>query len=125
MTSIIKIKSQFVLSELFSFTQKRQISIIKYNKFLNSKLETIKSNKTIFFKERIKNYEFNYVEEYLNKFKEDYNELIKEEELHNMFYNCLSKTKNYYLLLSDKDFFSLIKNNYFNEHLSIVEQSII
>ena len=120
MTSIIKIKSQFVLSELFSFLpQERQTSIIQNNKFLNLKFETLKLIKSNFFKERIKNYEFNYIEEYLNKFKEDYNELIKEEELYNMFYNSLSKTKNYYLLLSDKDFFSLIKNNYFNEHLSI------
>ena len=119
MTSIIKIKSQFVLSELFSFTQKRQISIIKYNKFLNSKLETLKLIKTKFFNERIKNYEFNYIEEYLNKFKEDFNELIKEEELDDLVYNCLSKTKNFYIKLSDKDFFSLINNNYFNKHLSI------
>ena len=96
MTSIIKIKSQFVLSELFSFlTQKRQTSIIKYNKFLNLKFETLKLIKTKFFKERIKNYEFNYVEEYLNKFKEDFNELIKEEELYDLVYNCLSKKKEF------------------------------
>ena len=98
MTSIIKIKSQFVLSELFSFTQKRQISIIKYNKFLNSKLETLKLIKTKFFNERIKNYEFNYIEEYLNKFKEDFNEFIKEEELYNLVYNSLSKKKNFNIL---------------------------
>ena len=80
MTSIIKIKSPFVLSELFSFIPKnKQITIIKYNKFLNSKLEIIKLTKTIFFKERIKNYEFNYVEEYLNKFKEDLMNLLKKK----------------------------------------------
>ena len=96
MTSIIKIKSQFVLSELFSFlTQKRQTSIIKYNKFLNLKLETLKLIITKFFNERIKNYEFNYIEEYLNKFKEDYNEFIKEEELYDLVYNCLSKKKEF------------------------------
>ena len=105
MTSIIKIKSQFVLSELFSFTQKRQISIIKYNKFLNSKLETLKLIKTKFFKERIKNYEFNYIEEYLNKFKEDYNELIKEEELYDLVYNSLSKKKIFILNYQIKIFF--------------------
>ena len=96
MTSIIKIKSQFVLSELFSFLpQERQTSIIQYNKFLNLKFETLKLIKKNFFKERIKNYyEFNYIEEYLNKFKEDYNELIKEEEeLDDLVYNCLSKKK--------------------------------
>ena len=99
MTSIIKIKSQFVLSELFSFLpQKREISIIKYNKFLNSKLETLKLIKTKFFNERIKNYEFNYIEEYLNKFKEDYNEFIKEEELYDLVYYSLSKKKNFYIL---------------------------
>ena len=99
MISIIKIKSQFVLSELFSFLpQTRQTSIIKYNKFLNSKLEIIKLTKTIFFKERIKNYEFNYIEEYLNKFKEDFNELIKEEELDDLVYNSLSKKKNFNIL---------------------------
>ena len=96
MTSIIKIKSQFVLSELFSFlTQKRQTSIIKYNKFLNLKFETLKLIKTKFFKERIKNYELIYIEEYLNKFKEDYNEFIKEEELYDLVYNCLSKKKEF------------------------------
>ena len=120
MTSIIKIQSQFVLSELFSFLpQIRKTSIIRYNKFLNSKLEILKLIKINFFKERIKNYEFNYIEEYLNKFKEDYNELIKEEELYDLVYYSLSKTKNFYIKLSDKDFLSLIKNNYFNEHLSI------
>ena len=29
------------------------------------------------------------------------------------------KKKNFYIKLSDKDFFSLINNNYFNEHLNI------
>ena len=106
MTSIIKIKSQFVLSELFSFLpQKREISIIKYNKFLNSKSETFKLIKINFFKERIKNYEFNYIEEYLNKFKEDFNELIKEEELYDLFYNSLSKKKNFYIKYQIKIFF--------------------
>ena len=96
MTSIIKIQSQFVLSELFSFLpQERQTSIIKNNKFLNLKFETLKLIKTNFFKERIKNYEFNYIEEYLNKFKEDYNEFIKEEELYDLVYNCLSKKKKF------------------------------
>jgi hypothetical protein len=80
MTLIIKIKSQFVLSELFSFLpQKREISIIKYNKFLNLKSETFKLIKIHFFKERIKNYEFNYIEEYLNKFKEDLMNLLKKK----------------------------------------------
>ena len=106
MTSIIKIRSQFVLSELFSFVpKKRQIKIMKYNKFLNSKLEIIKLTKTIFFKERIKNYEFNYVEEYLNKFKEDFNELIKEEELCDFFYNSLSKKRILILNYQIKIFF--------------------
>ena len=68
---------------------------MKYNKFLNSKLETLKLIKTKFFNERIKNYEFNYIEEYLNKFKEDYNEFIKEEELYDLVYNCLSKKKEF------------------------------
>ena len=96
MTSIIKIQSQFVLSELFSFLPKtRQTSIIKYNKFLNLKFETLKLIKTKFFKERIKNYELIYIEEYLNKFKEDYNEFIKEEELYDLVYNCLSKKKEF------------------------------
>ena len=96
MTSIIKIKSQFVLSELFSFLpQTRKTSIIRYNKFLNLKFETLKLIKTKFFKERIKNYELIYIEEYLNKFKEDYNEFIKEEELYDLVYNCLSKKKEF------------------------------
>ena len=96
MISMIKIKSQFVLSELFSFIpQKRHISIIKYNKFLNLKFETLKLIKTNFFKERIKNYEFNYIEEYLNKFQEDFNLFIKEEELCDLFYNDLSKKKEF------------------------------
>ena len=120
MISIMKIKSPLVLSELFSFIPKKQITnIILNNNYLNSKLETIKSIKTNFFKERIKNYEFNYVEEYLNKFKEDFNELIKKEEFNDLVYNCLSKTKNFYIKLSDKYFLFLINNNYFNEHLSI------
>ena len=106
MTSIIKIQSKFVLSELFSFLpQTRKTSIIRYNKFLNSKFETLKLIKTKFFKERIKNYEFNYIEEYLNKFKEDFNELIKEEELYDLFYNSLSKKKNFYIKYQIKIFF--------------------
>ena len=99
----MKIKSQLVLSELFSFIPKNQITnIILNNNYLNSKLETIKSIKTIFFKERIKNYEFNYLEEYLNTFKEDFNEIIKEEELCDFFYNSLfliNYYKTYYIIL--------------------------
>ena len=45
--------------------------------------------------------------------------MIKEEELYDLVYNSLSKKKNFYIKLSDKDFLSLINNNYFNEHLSI------
>ena len=56
---------------------------------------------------------FRYMKNEYSNFK-PFSERVNEKkelffkELDDLFYNCLSKTKNFNLLLSDKDFFSLI-----------------
>ena len=116
-----KIHSLIGLNEVFSFIKEElKFKIIEYNKYLNKRFDILINIKRNFCKEKIKYYEFNDVNEYFTQFKDDLQNIIKEEEIKELFFYGLSKNENFYLKLSDKDFNSLIDNNpYFENNLNI------
>ena len=118
---LTKIHSVIGLNELFSFIQEKlKFNIIDKNKFCYKRLDILLYLKRNCCKENIKNYEFNNVNEYFTQFKNDFQNIIKEEEIEELFFYGLSKNENFYLKLSDKDFNLLIDNNpYFEKNLSI------
>ncbi len=100
--------------------QKKKFQIIKGDRFLNKKLDILTYRKKQLFKEKINNYDFNYVNEYLIQFKTDFNKIINdEEELKDLLYYGLSKKKNFYIKLSDQDLYLLIDNIHFQDNISI------
>ena len=116
-----KIYSVIRFNETFSFIQEElKFKIIEKNKYLNKRFDILINIKRNFCKEKIKYYEFNYINEYFNQFKNDLQNIIKEEEIKELFFYGLSKNENFYLKLSDKDFNLLIDNNpYFENNLNI------
>ena len=116
-----KIHSISGLNEVFSFIQEElKFKINEKNKYLIKKLDILINIKRNLCKEKIKYYEFNYVKEYFNQFKDDLQNIIKEEEIKELFFYGLSKNENFYLKLSDKYFNLLIdKNSFFEKNLSI------
>ena len=56
--SILKIKSPYVLQQLFSFIlEKRKLKIIRYNSFMNKKFDlSLNDYKELFFKKKIEKY---------------------------------------------------------------------
>ncbi len=114
---ISKIHSIIGLNELFSFIKEElKFKIIESNKYCNKRLDILFNIKKNFCKEKIKYYEFNYVNEYFTQFKNDLQNIIKEEEINELFFYGLSKNENFYLKLSDKYFNSLIDNNPYFEN---------
>ncbi len=108
------------INEILNFISKElKYKIINGNKFLNKRLDILFLKKRKFFKEKIKDYEFNYVKEYQTQFKNDFKIIIEENEIEDLFLYGLSKKDNFYLNLSDEYFTSLIFNPYFNENLNI------
>ena len=74
-----KIHSKYLIPELFSFIKENKMfKLIKGNSFLNKNLNlSIKEYKMFFFKKKIENYNFYYINYYYQKFKKDFNTLIK------------------------------------------------
>ena len=95
-----KIHSKYLMPELFSFIKENKIlKLIKGNSFLNKNLNI--SSKVYFFKKKIENYNFYYINDYYQKFKNDFNTLINnEEELKELLLNCLSQNENFELKIS-------------------------
>jgi len=116
-----KIHSVIGFNELFSFIEKElKFNIIKYNNFFNKKLNVIYNIKRNFCEEKIKYYEFNNVNEYFIQFQNDLQNIIKKEEINELFFYGLSKKENFYLTLTDEYFNLLIDNNpYFEQNLNI------
>ena len=110
-----------IIEEIMDFIpQKKKFQIIKGDRFLNKKLDILTYRKKQLFKEKINNYDFNYVNEYLIQFKTDFNKIINdEEELKDLLYYGLSKKKNFYIKLSDQDLYLLIDNIHFQDNISI------
>ena len=115
--SILKIKSPFIFKQLFSFvSEKRKFKIIKYNSFLNKKLDlSLKDYKEFFYKGKIEKYNFIYVNYYWINFKNELNEIIENDSF-DLILNVLSKKEDFNLKLDDDYFNSMIENSYFKEY---------
>ena len=114
-----KIHSKYLIPELFSFIKENKIlKLIKGNSFLNKNLNI--SSKVYFFKKKIENYNFYYINDYYQKFKNDFNSIINnEEELKELMLNCLSQNENFELKISDENFNLILNNPYFKEKIRI------
>ena len=114
---ISKIKSSYCLNELFSFlSDQRKFKIIKYNIYLNKKLDlSIDDYKECFFQKKINKYDYVFINDYYIEFKNDLNDII-DDNSYNLFLNALSKKKDFILNIKDKDFKLMIENKYFKEN---------
>ncbi len=110
-----------ILEEIFSFIPlKKKLQIIEVNKYLNNKLTILKLKKRLYFKNKIKNYEFDRVIKYYFQFKKDFGKIMKDEnEIKDLLFYGLSQKENFYLKLDDNHFNKLIKNNYFQRNINI------
>ncbi len=115
--SILKIKSPYILQQLFSFIlEKRKFKIIRYNSFMNKKLDlSLNDYKELFFKKKIEKYNYIYINDFWINIKNDLDEII-EEKSYDLFLNVLSKKEDFNLRLNDNDFNLIIKNSYFKEN---------
>ena len=78
-----------VLQDLFSYLKnKRKFKIIKYNKYLNKKLDI--SYKELFFKNKLQTYNYFYIKTYWNQFQNDFKGIINKDS-YNLFLNILIK----------------------------------
>ena len=102
---ISKIKSFYCLNELFSFIlEQRKFKIIKYNIYLNKKLDlSIDDYKEYFFQQKINKYDYVFINDFYIEFKNDLNDIINDNS-YNLFLNALSKKKDFILNICDKDF---------------------
>ncbi len=119
---LLKIHSKFLIPEVFSFIKENRIlKLIKGNSFLNKNLNlSIKEYKMCFLKKKIESYNFYYINDYYQKFKNDFNSIIKnEEELKELMLNCLSQSENFELKISDENFNLILNNPYFKEKIRI------
>ena len=119
---LTKIHSKYLIPEVFSFIKEnKMLKIIKGNSFLNKNLNlSIKEYKMCFFKKKIESYNFYYINDYYQKFKNEFNSIIKnEEELKELLLNCLSQSENFELKISDENFNLILNNPYFKEKIRI------
>ena len=73
----------------------------------------------MYFKNKIKNYQFDTIIKYFNQFKKDFGKMIKDEEITDLLFYGLSQKENFYLKLYDNEFNKIIESIYFNENLNI------
>ena len=119
---LLKKISKYLIPELFSFIKENQMfKLSKGNSFLNKNLNLLsKEYKVFFLKKKIESYNFYYINDYYQKFKNDFNSIIKnEEELKELMLNCLSQSENFELKISDKNFNLILNNPYFKEKIRI------
>ena len=117
-----KIHSKYLIPELFSFIKENKMfKLIKGNSFLNKNLNlSSRDYKMFVFKKKIESYNFYYINDYYQKFKNDFNSIIKnEEELKELMLNCLSQNENFELKISDENFNLILNNPYFKEKIRI------
>ncbi len=96
---LLKIKSSFIFHELFSFiSEKKKYKLIKYNTFLNKKLElSVIDYKFFFLQTKLKKYNYNKINFFWIQFKNDFKEIFEtKENLYELFLNILSKKKRFY-----------------------------
>ena len=121
---LLKIRA---LKELFSFIPTiKQFKIIQNNKCLNNKLNILDFNKKMYFKNKIKNYQFDTIIKYFNQFKKDFGKMIKNErEIIDLFFYELSEKGNFYLKICDNNFNKVIQSIYFKDNLNIEIEYLI
>ena len=114
-----------VLQDLFSYLKnKRKFKIIKYNKYLNKKLNISNDDyKELLFENKLQTYDYFYIKTYWNQFQNDFKGIINKDS-YNIFLNILSKIKNFNLKLNDEDFNSLIDNLYFKKNAHIIIEDL-
>ena len=97
---ISKIKSPYSLNQIFSFiSEKRKFKIIKYNIYLNKKLDlSIDDYKEYFFQKKINKYDYVFINNYYIQLKNDFNDI---NDSYNLFLNLLSKKKDFILNIKD------------------------
>jgi len=118
---LFKIKSSFIHQQLFSFVSvKKKLKIIKYNCYLNQKLNISSINyKEFFFQQKMKKYDnYSYICNYWIQFQNDFKNII-DKNSYQLFLNSLSTIDNFILKLTDKDFKLMIDNSYFKENIRI------
>ena len=119
---LLKIKSSFIFHELFSFiSEKKKYKLIKYNTFLNKKLElSVIDYKFFFLQTKLQKYNYNKINFFWIQFKNDFKEIFEtKENLYELFLNILSKKKDFILKLTDVNFNSMINNAYFNKNIRV------
>ena len=124
---IKKIHSIYLLKELFSFiSEKKMIKLIKNNIYLIKRLDFSNDDlKSYFFKRKIEKYEWLYIKDYYDEFYKDVNSIIQDEnELKEIFYNCLSKNANFDLNILDNKFDLIFNNNNFKKRIRINMENI-
>ena len=114
-----------VLQDIFSYIKnKRKLKIIKYNKYLKKKLDISNNDyEELFFKNKLKTYNYFYINTYWNQFQNDFKGIINKDS-YNSFLNILSTIKNFNLKLNDKDFNLLINNSYFKKNARIIIENL-
>ncbi len=115
---IIRIHSKYILQELFSFiSEKRKFKLIKYSNSLKKKLDlSIDDFLKFYVKNKIEKYDFIYVSNYLEKFKNDFNHIINKKDL---IINGISRNINFDLKLVDDNFNIIINDSYFENNVRI------
>ena len=115
---IIRIHSKYILQELFSFiSEKRKFKLIKYCNSLKKKLNfSIDDFLKFYVKNKIEKYDFIYVSNYLEKFKNDFNDIINKKDL---IINGISRNINFDLKLVDDNFNIIINDSYFENNVRI------
>ena len=123
-----KIRSKYIFQELFSFVNdKKKLKLIKGNSFMQNKLDiTIKDFQILFFQKKIYNYDYDSVVNYYDTFINEYESIIEnEEDLDDIFFDCLSKLKKFDLDILDKDFNLIITNPNFQKDIRIKLQNLV
>ena len=115
---LIRIHSKYILQELFSFISvKRKFKLIKYCNSLKKKLDfSIDDFLKFYVKNKIEKYDFIYVSNYLEKFKNDFNDIINKKDL---IINGISRNINFDLKLVDDNFNIIINDSYFENNVRI------
>ena len=122
---ILRIRSKYIFQQLFSYCSDKKIfKIIKYNKRLYEKLDL--NYKELLIQKKIEKYDkYQYIENYWINFKNELSDgLMEEENLLNLFYNALSKSKNFILDIRDENFNIIFNNLCFKKNLKIKLESL-
>ena len=97
------------------------LKLIKNNSYLIKKIDySIYDFKQFFFQKKIEKYDWFYIKDYYKEFYKDFNLIIQnEKELNEIFYNCLSKNRNFDLNILDNNFDLMMNNSYFKKRIRI------